>query len=51
MRSHWREGYDAFVEGQALNTNPYAVGTQAHVEWREGWLDGAHGYEVDEEET
>jgi hypothetical protein len=35
------DGETAFIEGQALDANPYAYGNDAFDAWRAGWLDAS----------
>jgi hypothetical protein len=38
-----RKGAEAALHGERLSANPYAPGTRAHRDWRDGYH-GAYGY-------
>ena len=42
----YTKGYDSFIAGQALSSNPSLVADAMHWAWQEGWLDAQaeHGY-------
>lgn len=36
-RSHFDEGFQAYVVGLSLDSCPYAPGSREDVQWRAGW--------------
>ncbi len=38
MYEYFSQGWEAFEQGEAFNSNPYAINSPEGVEWDSGWL-------------
>lgn len=43
----YHQGYDAFMNGSSLRSNPYDEALPEHDEWEKGWLESSFDYPGD----
>lgn len=47
MEEVWSAGYDAYINGQQLEDNPYIGDDEAEELWRDGWCAASEEYPND----
>jgi len=48
MDNSYDQGYQAFLEGLDLESNPFQEGTEEHDEWESGWVNASADQEEDD---